>query len=329
MRVVPAAVDPAAAGPAALEIGFIGVHGVHVRRHRVGPASHPHVDVRRHVHQVTGSGHHRGQLLSTGNRARRVPRLHGVDEQVARARVIRIQLDRAGEKVENHRSGGARGAVPVPVVPRREVHQGLGVERQHLGVVGIAVRHVLHRVGVGAVERGPVAVLGVAGREGGDECLFLRSPPGGATWARRTAASAGASADAAIGALTLGPEGERGAPGAHAAARIEPLRFAERFQRAGMIERPVEPEPLIEVLGRARSEGASPRIDTIPGSTGAGPRRPWSRHSRAGAREPGSGRPMARRRRQVLKRQGRPVSRDALPVSRYIAREISTTRQQE
>ena len=120
--------------------------------------SGPHVDVRRHVDQVPGSRHQLRQPVGAGQRPLGRGRgLHRVDIEVAGARMVRVLGDRLLQR--GHHGLGVRtrlGATVGPVVPGRQVHQRLGVQRLHVGIVGVLLRQRREGVGVGGIERGAV-----------------------------------------------------------------------------------------------------------------------------------------------------------------------------
>ena len=89
VRVVAERIQPLRA--ALRDVVLIGLGGHLVRLHHVGMTADPHVDVRRHVDDVSGAGHQRQQPIGFGFRAfRRVGRLPQVDPVVQRAGMIRV-----------------------------------------------------------------------------------------------------------------------------------------------------------------------------------------------------------------------------------------------
>ena len=160
VRVVALRVEQA--GAAAPEQRLVGRRGLDVRVQALAPAADPVPDVARHVHDVAGARHQRRQPL----RVRRRPlgpvrRLDRVDVEVDRAGVVGLRHQRPERAVaehaldqRDHALGGALRRAPAigPVVPRAEVHQRVGRQQRHAGVLREARLHRLHRVRVGLVQ---------------------------------------------------------------------------------------------------------------------------------------------------------------------------------
>ena len=155
---------------------------------------------------------------------------------------------------------GCMLAVRLPEVPRPEVHQRVGEERGGVEVVGEALRHLAHGVGVRAVERGPVGRRRhrVPLRERlDDRALALRDAAGqdrGLLDGRE-----GGLLPLGVGrAVVVRAVGQRDAPVAHRAGRIEAGRLAERAFGLDVVEGVHESQPLVEVglgLTRGRRNG--------------------------------------------------------------------------
>jgi hypothetical protein len=117
------------------DVRLVRMDGVLVRRDRVRPAADADVDVRRHVHQVTGTRHQRGQALRAVHCTLRVRRLDGVDVVVARTRMIRPGGQDSLEIRHYLGRAGTRLQVAGPVVPRTQVHHGFGMQRHDVVVI--------------------------------------------------------------------------------------------------------------------------------------------------------------------------------------------------
>ena len=225
----------------------------------VGVAAHAPVDVGGHVHQVPGPRHERPEPVGGGLAPARVrPGLDRVDVEVEGSRVVGVRPQHALERRQD--LGGLRllRAVGLPEVPRPEVHQGVGEERGGVEIVGEALRHVAHRVGVRAVQRRPIARG--RGRVPLRERLDDRPLP-----RRGAACQLHGLLDRGEGrllpldvrrAVVVRSVGERDAPVAHRALGIEAGRLAERALGLDVVEGVHEAQPLIEVrLGLARRGG--------------------------------------------------------------------------
>ncbi len=114
----------------------------------------PKIDVRRHVHQVSGRGHQLAKPLCAGECASRIIRsFHRVDIVVIRADMAGILRDHTLERRDNFVGAGDRGAVRVPESPRMQVHHRFGEQRARVGIVRIPMRHVAHCVGIRLLKR--------------------------------------------------------------------------------------------------------------------------------------------------------------------------------
>ena len=143
------------------EIGLVGGRRHLVGLQRVEVAPDAEVDVRRHVDQVAGRKVLGRQPVGVGLRTLRlVRRLDGVDVEMDRADMVGVRLQHALQRGDQvGRPPGRRLAAIRPVVPGRQVHQRLGVERGDVEIVRKALRDLLHRVGIGDVERDAVGGL--------------------------------------------------------------------------------------------------------------------------------------------------------------------------
>ena len=136
-------VHPLRSGLADVRAVHFGGDGVGLLRRDV--VARADVDVRGHVHEVAGRRHERLQPLGRGKRALGALRgFGGVDVEVVRARMVGVALqDRLehGDDLDGVRSRLAGGR---PELPRRQVHQALGVESRGVEVVRIARGERLH-----------------------------------------------------------------------------------------------------------------------------------------------------------------------------------------
>jgi hypothetical protein len=123
----------------------------------VEPAD-PVEDVRAHVHDVAGARHQRRQAIGVGLGALRRGRgLGDMDVEVDRADMIGVgredPLDRR-DRLADPALG--RGAVRLPVIPGRGVHDRIGVQHGDLGIVREARVQLCHGIGIGLIERRPI-----------------------------------------------------------------------------------------------------------------------------------------------------------------------------
>ncbi len=159
------------------EVPPVGGDGALVGVGRVVVPAHACIDVRGHVHEVTGARHEIDQTV--GGRQRLlglVRRLHRVDVEVVRAGMVGVDLEHPLEGDDDFGRPTLGPAVLVPEIPRLQIHQRLGVERTDVRIVGVRLPGKLHGVGVRTVEE--AAVLGggprVALCDGHDQCPLLR-----------------------------------------------------------------------------------------------------------------------------------------------------------
>ena len=158
------------------DVVLVGGDGEPVALHRVGVAADALVDVRGHVDHVARGGHQRqqgvGGLLGALRRRRRLDQVH---VHVQRAGVLRVLAhDPLGER-DDLRGALVRSPVGHPVAPGAQVHHRLDVEHRDVGVVGKALVHLAHGLGVRAiVGRAVLGRAGVARREGVDQRPLAR-----------------------------------------------------------------------------------------------------------------------------------------------------------
>ena len=246
------------------ELRFVRRGGAEIGVEALAPAADAVPDVARHVHEVAGAGH---QALEPG-RVRRgalgsVRRLDGVDVEMDRAGVIGIGGERTVLPVAEHpfdegdhplRRAFRRAPAVAPVIPRAEVHQGVGREQRHVGVLGEARLHGFHGGRIGPVERRPVGlrVGRIAARQGLDQrrADVVRAGDEPARFVQDGhRARVGVGLDRIVDVRSEHPGL---APEAQGAGRIERLRGPEGPGRLGVIEGPREPVGLIEIRLRVR-----------------------------------------------------------------------------
>ncbi len=161
----------------ARDIGFIDDHRRLVGRHRRLVVADAVVDVERHVHEMAGARHGGGETPRIGQcPLRRGRRFHHVDVVVDGARMVRAAGQHFLETGDDLRRLALRLA-GLPIIPGREIHQRLGVERQDVVVLRILRGEALHRRRVGRVERAPLRlrIVRVTLRDRGDQCLLARA----------------------------------------------------------------------------------------------------------------------------------------------------------
>ena len=235
-----------------------------VAAHRVAPAADVHVDVRRHVVDVAHRDLAAEVVRTRLGQARILGRLHEVDVEVAGAGVTDVPREDGFEdgadllhilRFEIHVSA-----------PGAQQHPGLGLEREHVQVVRIAGRDLVHLARVQRVEHAAAVPVGIGLEpyvEGVDERLFdlgrarpvlLRLLHGGVGRAfvprRHTA-------------VQVRRQRPRLAPVARGALRILRLRGAEGFLRDRGAEGVHEEQALVEVgLRLLRRRGDRPVVRT-------------------------------------------------------------------
>ncbi len=143
------------------DVGLVDLDGARVRVGGVRVAADPHVDVRRHVHDVAGRRHGGRDRVGSAERPLGMRRrLDGVDVVVVRARMAGGAGEDLLERRHDLLRAGLRLPVARPEIPRPEHHQRLGEEHGGVEVVRMAARDLAHRIRVGAVERLPIVGRG-------------------------------------------------------------------------------------------------------------------------------------------------------------------------
>jgi hypothetical protein len=178
------------------------------------------------------------------------PILHQVDVEVRRLRVLGVAAIDRLDQLHGVGDAWVRLLVGGPVIPRTGVHRGLGREQRDIVIAGVRGRRSKHGIGVSGVEPGAVGfrVRRIAlEHRGGERLLGRRS------LARKPVRIAREAYGAGIGRRVH--RRESFAPKAHRARGIEPLRFAERCDRGGMVEAIGKAEALVEITLRARVRG--------------------------------------------------------------------------
>ena len=130
------------------------------------------VDVRGHVHQVTGTGRERGQRV--GLRQRAFWRGRGFDRVnvvVHRANVARIAGEHAFEFSQQAWGEFGGRTIGAPIGPRRQVHQRLGIQGGGVVIFREPVHDLRHRSGVGLIQRFAIGRrwIGIAQRQRFDQ----------------------------------------------------------------------------------------------------------------------------------------------------------------
>ena len=158
------------------DIGLVCVHGVAVLPDRIEVASDADIDVPGHVHDVASARHQVGETLRTGDGALGVNLLHGVDVEMAGARVLRILLDDPFEAGKRFRDPGLGLALRRPVVPGTQRHQGLAAEHGDIRIVRPAPCDLPHGFGISRVQVAPVflRLRRIALGECVEQCTFAR-----------------------------------------------------------------------------------------------------------------------------------------------------------
>ncbi len=255
-----------------LEVRAVGLHGALVRRHGILVAAHAEVDVRGHVDQVARARHQRTEAVGRGRAAVGLGAgLDRVDVEMEGARMVGGGGQHALERLDDLLRAGLGLPVLRPQVPRPQVHQGVGEEGGGVGIVGKLPRDLAHGVGVRAVERRAVG-LGIGrvadglrldggalprGCLGGQRPRLLHRLP-------RPALALGVG-----GAVVVRAVGQRDAPVAHRAVRIETRRLAEGALGLRVVEAVHQAQSLVEVgLGLGRAGRDLLRIGTEVGEEG-------------------------------------------------------------
>ena len=134
--------------------------------------------------------------------------LDHVDVVVDGAGVVRIRLEHAFQRRNDLSGSPFRScSARLPIIPRAQVHQRLGVQHGDHLIFRVPAGHLLHRLGVGCVEGGALRrwVVGIPHRERFNQYLFARCDSILQFRCIPLAASAAGTAAASIGALMFGP----------------------------------------------------------------------------------------------------------------------------
>ena len=149
-----------------------------------------------------------------------------------------------------------RDPVRLPIVPRLDVHQRIGVKHKDIGILRKCFGDLAHCVSVSLIER--CAVTRASGSVAGDECCRQRA-------LQRCFGKVGRLHRSFEGArfgfgmhpvIDVGAQGMRLTPQAHSAVWIKTLRHAERAHRLGMVESPQMPQALVK-------PGLRQRLDSL------------------------------------------------------------------
>ena len=131
--------------PFLFQVFAVGLDRPAVGDHGAAVIAAEHVDVRRHMAQVSGVRHQVAQDIAGAQRPFRVRRhFHGVDVHVQHAGVRRIAvllhaLQRPLQHGHRLEGVGARCRLPgfqVPQLPGRAVDQRFGKQRNDVGIIG-------------------------------------------------------------------------------------------------------------------------------------------------------------------------------------------------
>ena len=210
--------------------------------------------MRRHVNDVAGARNFRRQMIGIRFRTlRRFRGFHRVDVEVDRVRMPRFHGEGRFQRRDQICYGRLQGlAVLLPVVPRRDVHQRIGIEGLDGRIVGIVPGNLRHGLGVGLIQDGTVVVR--IGRVSGVQCLDqgLLQGAGAGTHRHRTVCGLPGPAYGrrVHGRVDIGSENIGLPPGAHGAGRIQLLGVVEGPERFRMVERVRKSQALIEILLR-------------------------------------------------------------------------------
>ena len=113
---------------------------------RVEIAADAIIDVARHVHEMAGTGDCTAQSVGVGlSTLGAVRGLDGMDVEVNCAGMIRIASQHALQCRHNwHALRIGFAAARLPVVPRAEIHDRLGIQRGNFVVIGKLRRNLGH-----------------------------------------------------------------------------------------------------------------------------------------------------------------------------------------
>ena len=223
-----------------------------VRHDGVLPMTEPHIDVRRHMHQMTQPGREDPQLVRGRQRPfgmrRRFVRMHG---QVIGQGVTRIETQGRLERRDDDFGARLRTAILVPEVPRTQHHPRIGAPRGHVGILRIILPDPAHRLRIGPVETTPVLFgsLGKARRQRADQVSLHRrgsgcsQPLGLLQRLDRLFCAARWNA----WAVDVGTARQSDPPPSHGARRVQPRRVLHRTQPLFEIEVRDQSHALIKV----------------------------------------------------------------------------------
>ena len=244
-------------GAALRDVVLVGCDRLLVRLHGIDVAPDSHVDVRRHVDDVSRAGHQRQQpirfLLGALGRPRRFPEVNPVMERTG---MLRIGREHALDGRQRLRRAVVGQAVAGPVVPRPQVHQRLGEQRAGIEIAREPTLNAAHGLGIRAVGLLPVGGnAGVTGAQRLDVGPLARR--GGRRRSHRLLHERQRLRLVVRRhrRVDVGTEHERLAPVGHRAGGIQPRRFGERATRLGMIEAVGEVQALVDELLRAGRSG--------------------------------------------------------------------------
>ena len=189
-----------------------------------------------------------------------------MDIQVDGARMVRVLSQDAFGDPHGVANLPLRGlAICLPVIPGREVHDGVDREDRNLRIVRKAPRGVSHRLRVGAVEGGPfdLWVICVAFDQGLDQGLFPRTGPWCQCFGFGDRGHGGISCSFVHGCVDIGTQHKSLTPVAHGTALVLFLGLTEGAQGFRMVEGIREPQPLIKIALR-QEVGRGHGISKIP-----------------------------------------------------------------
>ena len=243
-----------------LDEALVNRRRLRIALHRRIEIAGAHVDVRRHVHEVTGLGHQRFETTRRGHRLLGVRRrFDGVNVVVVRTRVIGSTAQDAFECRDDLGREIGRSAVDCPERPRPQVHHALGIQRLNVRVFRQSPGKTGHRVLISTIELAEIGrrCTRITDHERVDQRALARCSgffrerlrPGD----RFGRALLRLRID--VGIVDVRAERERNAPERHRCRRIELRRAAEHPDGAAVIESVDERQTLIEELLRVRIGG--------------------------------------------------------------------------
>ena len=244
-----------------LDVLAIDLRRLGIARHGALVVARAHVDVRRHVNDMTGGRYERVEPLRARERAsRRRRRFDRVDVVMVGADVHRIALEHRLQHRDDFFRAFRRLAVARPQLPRPQIHQALCVERRGVEIVGIAFHDVAHGVLVLNRERSQIClwIVGVPLHQRLDVRALARPSTrlraGGRVCQERLCALR-----CVVGRLLargidvevdVRTERERNPPMRHRRGGVELRRAAERADRLVVVEAVDERQTLVEELLR-------------------------------------------------------------------------------